>query len=238
MWREILEVWPRLQHLTKVEFPRISCNTLCRLAKASADQLTSCVAANVFPRELCLTGLTGMKTLKELKLKTTTGKMKMVGDLQVLQELAHSLTKLVRMCMIIWIRRETVCLNLLFFFQSLISLERLSLSDLEHISVLSNLEHLELGDCADLSLNNSTFLNKFAALKSLRSLRLEGAHLGNNLGDLRWLTKLEVLELIDVHLKEGFGDGLVKLQTVKHLLMIPVYKDEVKRKTEVLLLFL
>ena len=38
---------------------------------------------------------------------------------------------------------------------------------------------------------------------------------------------LENLELIDVQLKEGFGEGLVKMQSLKKLLVIPVYKDEV-----------
>lgn len=227
MWREVLGVWPQLKHLTRVEFPRISSTTLCKLANASSEQLISCVAANVFPRELSLAGLTGMRQLRELKLKTTTGKMKMAGNLEALRELAPTLTKLVGRKYIKFALVGASC-NLFFSFQSLLSLDRLTPPDLEHISSLSNLEHLELGDCADLSLNSSsTFLNKFASLKSLSSLRLEGAHLGNNLGDLRWLTKLEVLELIDVHLKEGFGDGLVKLQTIKYLLLIPDYKDEV-----------
>ena len=39
---------------------------------------------------------------------------------------------------------------------------------------------------------------------------------------------LQNLELIDVQLSEGFGDGLVKMQALKKLLVIPVYKDEVR----------
>ena len=30
-----------------------------------------------------------------------------------------------------------------------------------------------------------------------------------------------------MQLKEGFGEGLVKMQSLKKLLVIPVYKDEV-----------
>ena len=39
---------------------------------------------------------------------------------------------------------------------------------------------------------------------------------------------LQNLELIDVQLSEGFGNGLVKMQALKKLLVIPVYKDEVR----------
>ena len=42
---------------------------------------------------------------------------------------------------------------------------------------------------------------------------------------------LENLELIDVQLREGFGEGLVKMQSLKKLLVIPVYKDEVRYAT-------
>ena len=38
------------------------------------------------------------------------------------------------------------------------------------------------------------------------------------------------MELIDVQLKEGFGEGLVKMQSLKKLLVIPVYKDEVRKE--------
>ena len=105
----------------------------------------------------------------------------------------------------------------------MLNLDQVTPADVDHIASLSNLEYLELGDCS----NSSGFLLKsITRLKKLKSLRIEKTLLGNNLGELRWLSCLESLELIDVQLREGFGDGLVKMQTLKKLLIIPIYKDE------------
>ena len=93
--------------------------------------------------------------------------------------------------------------------------------------MLHNLENLELGDCGGADKSAPNFFQSLSALRLLTSLRLEGGLVGLNIGDLRWLSQLQKLELIDVHLKEGFGDGLVRIQTVKKLLLIPSYKDEV-----------
>jgi hypothetical protein len=111
-----------------------------------------------------------------------------------------------------------------FIFQSILGLETVTAADLESFASLSALEHLELGNCSSAPVN---LFQSVTALTKLRSLRLEGGLVGMNLGELRWLSNLEKLELIDVHLKEGFGDGLIRLQTLKKLLLIPYYTEEV-----------
>ena len=125
-------------------------------------------------------------------------------------------------------------------FQSLLQLRWLSPSDLLVISSFSNLEHLELGDCVvnkpkpDAGdATSSTSLDLFQAisgLTKLRKLRLVNCRVASDLGELRWLSQLEQLELVDVELREGFGQvGMRNLPpSLKRLLVIPVYKDEVR----------
>jgi hypothetical protein len=110
------------------------------------------------------------------------------------------------------------------FFQSLLGLDEITCSDVDHLTSLINLRHLELGDC---NLAPPSLLQSLSGLKLLTKLRIERIHLGINLSELRWLHSLHSLELIDVQLKEGFGDGLVKMLSLNKLLIIPVYKDEV-----------
>ncbi len=67
-----------------------------------------------------------------------------------------------------------------------------------------------------------------SGLNGLTSLRLERAKGvgGDELTQLSKVKGLEKLELVDVVLKEGFGGGLVKLTTLRRMLLIPLYKDE------------
>ena len=105
-----------------------------------------------------------------------------------------------------------------------------------HLTKLSNLTHLELGDCTGLVPSGDLLQTLGASLERLVHLRVERApHLAaEDLGELRLLRGLQNLELIDVQLKEGFGEGLVKMQALKKLLLIPVYKDEVQKEAEIL----
>ena len=113
----------------------------------------------------------------------------------------------------------------------------MSPSDLLVISSFSNLEHLELGDCITAAKANeggATNLDLFQAisgLAKLRKLRLERCRVASDLGELRWLSQLEQLELVDVELREGFGQaGMRQLPpAIRKLLIIPVYKDEVRK---------
>jgi hypothetical protein len=58
-------------------------------------------------------------------------------------------------------------------------------------------------------------------------LRLECGSVDANLGDLSQIPTLRELELIDFEMVQGFGDGMIMLQNIKKLLLIPVYKNEV-----------
>ena len=95
---------------------------------------------------------------------------------------------------------------------------------METISLFSNLQHLQLGDCSKVP---DDFFHSIASLTMLSYIRLEKCSVGSSMAEFRWLGSLEKLELIDAQLREGFGDGLVKMQNLKKLLLIPSYTDEV-----------
>ena len=61
-------------------------------------------------------------------------------------------------------------------------------------------------------------------------LRLERGRIGEEIGVLEKLENLQNLELIDFELKVGFGQGFVKLKSLKKILLIPTYKEEVSKK--------
>ena len=94
-WMEVTAIGPDLRHISKIEFPKISCVLLAQIA-AACPKLESVSSSNIFPRELDLSRFEGTK-LKELKLKTTSGRLKFVGDegIGALSSLAPTLTKLV-----------------------------------------------------------------------------------------------------------------------------------------------
>ena len=97
--------------------------------------------------------------------------------------------------------------------QSLINVERFGASDILSICALSKLRHLELGDCANTP---PSLFSSLCALGQLTSLRLERAQVSSQLGELSGLTKLRTLELVDVQLKKGFGDGMSKLNKLQY----------------------
>lgn len=103
------------------------------------------------------------------------------------------------------------------------------MSDLAVLPTLTRLSILELGDCSTVPTDD--LLRAATSLSELTSLRLERARgVGAALGELRFLAALEKLELVDVALREGFGDGLVKLVSLRRVLLIPQYKDEVSNQ--------
>ena len=61
-------------------------------------------------------------------------------------------------------------------------------------------------------------------------LRLERGRIGEEIGVLEKLENLQNLELIDFELKVGFGQGFIKLKSLKKILLIPTYKEEVSKK--------
>ena len=62
----------------------------------------------------------------------------------------------------------------------------------------------------------------------MKELRLERSIIGSDIGTLEHFDKLVSLELIDVELKAGFGQGFIKLRKISKLMLIPTYRDEVK----------
>ena len=109
---------------------------------------------------------------------------------------------------------------------SLVSLDCINFKHLDIIANFKNLEVLELGDCTPLQ--GSDLFSKLIPLSGhLKELRLERSIIGSDIGTLEHFDKLVSLELIDVELKAGFGQGLVKLWKISKLMLIPTYKDEV-----------
>jgi len=104
-------------------------------------------------------------------------------------------------------------------------LESFTAQDVEALSGLATLESLELGDCSSAP---DDLFQSITALTNLKSLRLERPKDVNSaISELRWLGHLEALELVDAVLREGFGEGLGRVATLKRILLIPQYKDEV-----------
>lgn len=106
-------------------------------------------------------------------------------------------------------------------------MENLSPADVNSVCALTQLSHLELGDCLSLP---DGLMTSLCALTALTSLRLERARASAAVGELRWLARLRTLELVDVQFQQGFGDGLAKLEALNYLLVIPDYKDEVRKE--------
>lgn len=203
IWQNVLDMIPGLRSVTSIEFLRIPNQTLCQITSACPN-VKSVVASNIFPSDLDLTNINPKSRIRELKLRSSAGKLTFPTGYEHFSKFGTDL-------------------NVLSLLNTSITPE-----DALHIASLTNLTHLELGDCTKFGDSPSALFQSLGALKFLRSLRLEKSVLGIHLGELRWNTNLENLELIDVQLKEGFGDGLVRLQTLKKLLLIPIYKDEVR----------
>ncbi|TRY71707.1 hypothetical protein TCAL_04757 [Tigriopus californicus] len=202
IWQNVLGIVCGLRSLTNIEFLRISNQALCQITSACPN-LKSVVAANIVPSDLDLANMNPKSRIHELKLRSSAGKLTFPTGYEHFSKFGSDL--------------------------SVLSLLNTSITpgDVVHIASLTNLTHLELGDCTKFGDSPSALFQSLGALKQLKSLRLEKSVLGIHLGELRWNTNLENLELINVQLKEGFGDGLVRLQSLKKLLLIPIYKDEV-----------
>ena len=88
-----------------------------------------------------------------------------------------------------------ICDQFHFRLQSLLGLDDVKASDVDHLTRLSNLTHLELGDCTSVP---EDLLKSLTSLKSLVNLRIERApHLGENLGELR------LLQVIHIHVQSS-----------------------------------
>lgn len=124
--------------------------------------------------------------------------------------------------------RKNLCCDLTIFFslQAMLSLKSLNLEDLQMLCQLENLTDLELGNC-DLIEPEDLFSN-LAQLPNLRYLRLEKGRFDLHIGQLAHLPHLRELELIEFEMVQGFREGLVNLQNIRKLLLIPTYKDEVR----------
>eukprot|EP00095_Tigriopus_kingsejongensis_P000598 maker-scaffold95_size379157-snap-gene-2.34 protein:Tk00598 transcript:maker-scaffold95_size379157-snap-gene-2.34-mRNA-1 annotation:"f-box lrr-repeat protein 7" len=203
-WQELAQIAPQLRSVSRVEFHKVPSENLCQIV-SNWPGLKSVVAGNVSPCDIDITKFQseGNSGLAELKLRSVGGKLVLAGGLGSLDRFATNL-------------------NVLSLLNTSIGSE-----DVAPITSLTNLTHLELGDCSPLGDSPSGLFQSISSLKKLKGLRLERSVLGIHLGELRWNTSLENLELIDVQLKAGFGDGLVRLQALKKLLLIPDYQDEV-----------
>ena len=107
----------------------------------------------------------------------------------------------------------------------MLSLKNLQVEDLRMISQLRELTDLELGNC-DLIPPSQLFAT-LAQLPKLKYLRLEKGRFDEHIGQLAHLPHLNDLELIEFEMVQGFREGLINLQNIRKLLLIPTYKDEV-----------
>jgi len=108
---------------------------------------------------------------------------------------------------------------------SLLSLKTISVDNLMAITQLTALKHLELGNC-DLLEPQNLFL-RLSELSNLKYLRLERGKFNECMGVLSGLKSLTDLELIDFEMMHGCGQGLISLQGIRKLLLIPTYKDDI-----------
>ena len=105
-------------------------------------------------------------------------------------------------------------------------MQALSCEDLSSICNLTKLDTLELGNCDQIP-SKDLFGIIGQRLANLKSLRLERGKFDENIGQLANLKHLHQLEIIDFEMIQGFREGLISLQSIKKLLLIPSYKDEV-----------
>ena len=80
------------------------------------------------------------------------------------------------------------------------------------------------------SLYKPCFLLSLSELSNLKYLRLERGKFNECIGDLSTLKSMTDLELIDFELMHGCGQGIIQLQGIQKLLLIPTYKDDVSIK--------
>lgn len=123
------------------------------------------------------------------------------------------------------------CKRMFIFFasQSITNARDIQQNTLDAISELKNLRVLELGDCESLP---NTFTDVLVDMRKLERLRLEKVV---NLdpeyrifSTLRDLPRFEVLELINFEVKIGFDKALSQCENLRELLLIPLYRTQVR----------
>lgn len=156
-------------------------------------------AVAICDNELNINNLNNLKQLTELRLKCAN--LLEIENLQPLKEL----TELKHL--------------------SLTSVKELGLKGYEAFGYLTNLESLELGECAEFS-------SKFASevlikLQKLEKLRLERGQdqcsTFDILDAIPQLKNLIQLELVNFDVKSGFDTRLEQCTNIKRLLLIPTY---------------
>ena len=213
-WSNVCKISPSFQSLKRIELPKVQAKTLndivANIVSSPISNLNQICAGSVATSKeennsVDLEIYSSVSQLQELKLKASSGHLRVIhldsGLDALLSNSRFSLKKL-----------------------SLTSVEGLTNKHLDVLSQLANLEVLELGDCGLL---NNTLFSKLITMKRLVHLRLEKGLIGHEVGTLDHFEKLRNLELVDVELKPGFGEGFVKLRKLSKLLLIPCYRDEV-----------
>ena len=197
--------------LESLDLPKMSPEAIHNIVEsANNSPITNlkCLKANqitFLEQELNFDLISGLENLQELRLKSVSGELK-------IQDFPESFQKLAKMTNL-----KTL---------GLLSLEKFEIQHLEIITEnLTDLEHLVLGSCESIEPEN--LFQSLKKLTKLKTLRLEKGKFDINIQLLGELENLETLELIDFEMALGFGPGLVKLQNVRKLLLIPVYTDEV-----------
>lgn len=116
-------------------------------------------------------------------------------------------------------------------FQSLTSVKKWDPIAIQVIADLKNLRVLELGECSCLSISQLSY--SISRLEKLEKLRLEQV---TNLdpdyelfASLKNLKHFKSLELINVYVKQGFDKAIGACQNIEELLIIPLYKAEVRK---------
>ncbi len=218
-WNEVANVLLAASTtLTAIDLPKINPGSLHKIVHAAASSsitdLKTIKASSITfdkdkPELVDIGAFAELASLEDLKLKSVSGSLN-------IDNFSESLKSLIS-------QKKSTLKRL-----ALLSLKCLTLDDLKNITELTNLEHLELGNCSQIKA--ADIFEVLSSMTNLRSLRLERGKMNESIGALATLPNLEQLELIDFELVQDFSSGFVKLQNVKKLLLIPVYKDEVRKK--------
>lgn len=184
---------------------------------------------------LNLINLGQMTNLTELRLKGLTGiKITSMPSFQNLTQLNKFVSLVTTNYILYYMKKENYYIYCYYFtviIQSLTSIESFPKDFCQIFETITDkIEFLEIGDCNCLSKNFAVSLKKFVNLKSLRlenlcDLRETFVH--DVLTVIRSLEKLNVLELINIRFTNCVKDELEKCDSIKALLIIPVYGTKV-----------
>ena len=147
-----------------------------------------------------------LKYLEDLRLKSLTNSI-------VITDFTNSLTSFANL------KSKTITKL------ALLSVKGMTMEQLSVIGQFTLLEHLELGSCDQFAPQD--LFESFSELSSLKYLRLETGTFDQHISHLGNLEHLSQLELIDFQMVGDFNQGLINLQNIRKLLLIPEYKDEV-----------